>query len=213
SKKYGAQVKAIQEVFPDWHDDDLVSLLQDTHGSVETAIERITQGQAEQWGSVPSKKSKKPQTAPARGGGRGQRGRGSSRGGAARGGRGHRQTSSSSRPVNGEHHQDPASTGTANADSGPSSTHAWGPSSSAAPWGTDSEHKDPESKPAAEIPKTNGTPVNGTHPPAPVPPPATVATPAQSVKPPPPTKAPAPAAPPAKTWASLLKPKPTPAPV
>ncbi|ELU38523.1 eIF-5a domain-containing protein [Rhizoctonia solani AG-1 IA] len=44
SKKYGAQVKAIQEVFPDWHDDDLVSLLQDTHGSVETAIERITQG-------------------------------------------------------------------------------------------------------------------------------------------------------------------------
>ncbi|CAE6508672.1 unnamed protein product, partial [Rhizoctonia solani] len=203
TKKYGTEVKAIQEVFPEWHEEDLVSLLQETHGSVETAIERITQGQATQWGSVPSKKSKKPPTtAPVRGGGRSQRGRGSSRGGpGSRGARGHRQTPSSSRPTNGEQTHD-----STNTNGGTNPAPAWGTDSPAPAWGTDSSERNEPDAPATEAPKTNGTPVNGTsHPPTKAP------TPAQSVK----SSAPAVKAslPAAKSWADLLKSKATPPPV
>lgn len=44
SKNHAPQLSQLRELFPDWSSDDLASLLQETHGSVELAVERISQG-------------------------------------------------------------------------------------------------------------------------------------------------------------------------
>ncbi|KAG8765631.1 RNAPII degradation factor [Ceratobasidium sp. 428] len=189
AKKYVSQVSQLRELAPDWNDDDLLSVLQDTNGSVEVAFDRISQGLVQQWGAV-SRKNKKPQPAgrDSPRGGRGQRGRGASRGG-HRGGssqRGSHSRAAPATPVNG--------TG-----SDPSSSQA--PDVAAAP-------PTPTPAPAQTVaePKPNGTPV-----PAVTPAPTSNGTPHHA--PTPPTQpAPASAAPPVKSWASLLKPKPAPAP-
>ncbi|KAG5728224.1 CUE domain-containing protein [Termitomyces sp. T112] len=123
--KYRSEARILQELFPSWTNDDLQSLLVEVQGDVQTAAMRITEGTAEQWGSVSRKKDKKvPASAhpskesfstrgDARGarGGRGGRG-GPGRGGAVRGrggpprggavnGRGTRADSNSSPQING----------------------------------------------------------------------------------------------------------------
>ncbi|KAG6867624.1 hypothetical protein C0993_000397 [Termitomyces sp. T159_Od127] len=92
--KYRAQSQILQEMFPSWTSDDLQSLLVEVQGDVQTAATRITEGTAEQWGSVSRKKDKKaPSSAhaskesfPLRGDTRGGRGGRRGRGGPGRGG-------------------------------------------------------------------------------------------------------------------------------
>ncbi|KAI0920399.1 hypothetical protein AcW1_002154, partial [Taiwanofungus camphoratus] len=100
-EKYRIKAQQLQELFPTWSNDDLRSLLSEVNGDVDLAATRISEGRAEQWGSVTRKRDKKStptsqsQTKEAsaprergefRGsrGGRGGRG-GPGRGGAARG--------------------------------------------------------------------------------------------------------------------------------
>lgn len=45
-KLYGSKVGTIKEMFPDWTDADAVFALQETDGDLETAVERITDGEA-----------------------------------------------------------------------------------------------------------------------------------------------------------------------
>ncbi|GBE87142.1 hypothetical protein SCP_1003890 [Sparassis crispa] len=98
--KYRTQASTLQELFPAWSNEDLQSVLDEVSGDIGLAVSRISEGHAEQWGSVNRKKDKKPTTSPSlqskepssprsgefRGarGGRGGRG-GAGRGGAARG--------------------------------------------------------------------------------------------------------------------------------
>ncbi|KAG6843950.1 hypothetical protein H0H87_011456 [Tephrocybe sp. NHM501043] len=94
NSKYRNQAQQLQELFPNWTNDDLQSLLVEVHGDVELAATRISEGTAEQWGSVSRKKDKKaPASAPAsketftpRGDSRGARGGRGGRGGPGRGG-------------------------------------------------------------------------------------------------------------------------------
>ncbi|KAJ3997254.1 hypothetical protein F5050DRAFT_1446437 [Lentinula boryana] len=90
------KTQQLKEFFPSWSYDDLQSLLAEVNGDVEVAATRISDGKAEQWGSVSRKKDKKaghtpkdsfPSASPSRGDSRGGRGgaRGG-RGGPARGG-------------------------------------------------------------------------------------------------------------------------------
>ncbi|KAG8743234.1 RNAPII degradation factor [Ceratobasidium sp. 414] len=191
AKKYLPQVSQLKELVPDWNDEDLSSVLQDTHGSVEVAFDRISQGQVQPWGAV-NRKSKKPQPAgrdsPRPNAGRGQRGRGAPRGG-HRGGpsqRGSHSRAAPFVPANG-------------AGSEPSTSQA--ADSVVAPW---TPALAPV-QPAPSEPKTNGTPV-----PAATPAPASNGT---QVHPAPAAPSrPTPAAMPGKSWASLLKPPPAPAP-
>ncbi|PPQ74524.1 hypothetical protein CVT26_007920 [Gymnopilus dilepis] len=105
TQKYRSEARQLQEMFPTWTNDDLLSLLNDVGGDLHTAANRITEGTVEQWGEVSRKKDKKaPITGPAskpsvstRGGpaesrgtrgGRGGRGGGPGRGGAITRGRG-----------------------------------------------------------------------------------------------------------------------------
>ncbi|KAF9074662.1 hypothetical protein BDP27DRAFT_1444079 [Rhodocollybia butyracea] len=96
-KDFKDKARQLQEFFPSWSHDDLHSLLVEVNGDVEEAATRISDGKAEQWGSVSRKKDKKAvSTGPvSRGDSRGTRGgfgggRGGGRGGAvhARGGGG-----------------------------------------------------------------------------------------------------------------------------
>ncbi|KAF9815650.1 hypothetical protein IEO21_04440 [Rhodonia placenta] len=101
SEKYSSQAHKLQELFPTWSNEDLQSLLTEVNGDLQLAATRISEGHAEQWGSVTRKKDKKATPAQnshskdgssprERGefrgarGGRGGRG-GPGRGGAARG--------------------------------------------------------------------------------------------------------------------------------
>ncbi|KAL4262307.1 RNA polymerase II degradation factor 1 [Pleurotus pulmonarius] len=59
NSKYRAQAKQLQELFPSWSTEDLLSLLAEVAGDVELAATRISEGHAEQWGSVTRKKEKK----------------------------------------------------------------------------------------------------------------------------------------------------------
>ncbi|KAJ3872497.1 hypothetical protein F5051DRAFT_456553 [Lentinula edodes] len=90
------KAQQLQEFFPSWSHEDLQSLLAEVNGDVELAATRISDGKAEQWGSVSRKKDKKGGNTPkdsapsprgdfrgGRGGARGNRG-GSARGGAGR---------------------------------------------------------------------------------------------------------------------------------
>ncbi|KAH8112110.1 hypothetical protein DFH11DRAFT_539278 [Phellopilus nigrolimitatus] len=132
--KSDPMVEQLQEMFPMWTPQDLSSVIRDTNGDLELAVVRISEGHAEQWGSVTRKKEKRATGGAAqtkdthggsdrergeprgvrggRGGGRGARGgaRGSGRGG-------HRET-------NGRHASSPAPQVHAQADS--LTTGAWG---------------------------------------------------------------------------------------
>ncbi|KAK9237648.1 hypothetical protein V1525DRAFT_403375 [Lipomyces kononenkoae] len=55
--QYSTGLQSLSELFPDWSDEDLLYLLSETAGDVETAVARITEGHASQWGEV-KKKSK-----------------------------------------------------------------------------------------------------------------------------------------------------------
>lgn len=100
-KKYSSSLPALKELFPDWTEDDLVFALEDAGGDLESAIERITEGNVSQWGEVKKKttdrsrsKAKEAQSTPTEtttASVRGGRGRGGFEGrGRARGGRGGR---------------------------------------------------------------------------------------------------------------------------
>ncbi|KAJ5888004.1 hypothetical protein N7495_008045 [Penicillium taxi] len=108
-KKYADALPTLRELFSDWKDEDLVFALEDSNGSLEDAIERITEGNVSQWGEVKKKtaadrdrartKAKEAQSIPAESttssirGGRGRggfEGRGRARGDRGRGGRGGR---------------------------------------------------------------------------------------------------------------------------
>ncbi|KAI9594005.1 hypothetical protein BDF19DRAFT_446639 [Syncephalis fuscata] len=56
---YGRELGTLREMFTDWTDEDLLQVLQETDGQLDTAAMRISTGQASQWGQVKSKKSKK----------------------------------------------------------------------------------------------------------------------------------------------------------
>ncbi|KAL2800995.1 hypothetical protein BJX66DRAFT_290674 [Aspergillus keveii] len=105
-KKYSDTLPMLQELFPDWTDEDLVFALEDANGDLEQAIDRISEGAVSQWGEVKKKttdrsrlKAKEVQNTPiepaptAVRGGRGRggfEGRGRARGDRGRGGRGGR---------------------------------------------------------------------------------------------------------------------------
>ncbi|OJJ00239.1 hypothetical protein ASPVEDRAFT_81814 [Aspergillus versicolor CBS 583.65] len=105
-KKYSDTLPMLNELFPDWKDDDLVFALEDADGDLEQAIDRISEGNVSQWGEVKKKttdrsrpKPKEVQSTPteptttAVRGGRGRggfEGRGRARGDRGRGGRGGR---------------------------------------------------------------------------------------------------------------------------
>ncbi|KAI9738907.1 MAG: hypothetical protein M1818_005220 [Claussenomyces sp. TS43310] len=55
-KEYGSKVGMIKEMFPDWTDEDAVFALQETNGDLETTVERITDGSITQWGEVSKNK-------------------------------------------------------------------------------------------------------------------------------------------------------------
>lgn len=42
--QYSAPLASLQELFPDWKDEDLLSVLAETDGNVEAAVLRITEG-------------------------------------------------------------------------------------------------------------------------------------------------------------------------
>ncbi|KAF9460449.1 hypothetical protein BDZ94DRAFT_1299874 [Collybia nuda] len=94
NSKYRSKARQLQELFPTWSNDDLQSLLAEVGGDVQIAATRITDGVAEQWGSVSRKKDKKAPTSAhaskdsfsGRGDFRGARGGRGGRGGPGRGG-------------------------------------------------------------------------------------------------------------------------------
>ncbi|KAL4253810.1 RNA polymerase II degradation factor 1 [Abortiporus biennis] len=93
-EKYRSQIQHLQEVFSSWSTEDLVSVLTEAGGDLELAATRISEGHAEQWGSVHRKKDKKSipssQSQSKDSTGAGNRERGDFRGGrgGSRGGRG-----------------------------------------------------------------------------------------------------------------------------
>ncbi|KAF8658417.1 hypothetical protein AX16_001968 [Volvariella volvacea WC 439] len=113
--KYPNQLRQLSELFPTWTEEDLKALLIEVEGDVETSVNRITDGTAEQWGEVIRKKDKKGQgtahtskdsfsgrgdTRGTRGGrgGRGLRGGARGRGGVPRGGAANGHISRTSTP-------------------------------------------------------------------------------------------------------------------
>lgn len=50
---------ALKELFPDWGDDDLETVLADSQGELDEAVQRITDGRAQQWGRVTTRKQRK----------------------------------------------------------------------------------------------------------------------------------------------------------
>lgn len=42
--KYSTQLATTKELFPDWHDDDILQAIQDANGDVQVAILRISEG-------------------------------------------------------------------------------------------------------------------------------------------------------------------------
>lgn len=45
-KKFGSKVGTIQEMFPNWTDEDVVFALQETDGDLEITVDRITSGKS-----------------------------------------------------------------------------------------------------------------------------------------------------------------------
>ena len=56
-KQYGSKVNTIQELFPNWTDEDVVYAIQECDGDLDLTVDRITEGTISQWGEV--SKSKK----------------------------------------------------------------------------------------------------------------------------------------------------------
>ncbi|WFC97874.1 RNAPII degradation factor [Malassezia yamatoensis] len=54
--KYTQQLSVMQEMFPDWTDEDLLFVLQEANGDIELAVGRISEGHASQFSSVKTKK-------------------------------------------------------------------------------------------------------------------------------------------------------------
>ncbi|WFC94271.1 RNAPII degradation factor [Malassezia brasiliensis] len=63
--KYTHQLSVIQELFPDWSDEDLLFALQESNGDVELAVGRISEGHASQFSSVKTKKQTRKEAAAA----------------------------------------------------------------------------------------------------------------------------------------------------
>ncbi|WFD21696.1 RNAPII degradation factor [Malassezia equina] len=63
--KYPTQLAMLSELFPTWSDEDLLFVLQESGGEVEVAVGRISDGHAEQFSSVKSKKTQKKEAAAA----------------------------------------------------------------------------------------------------------------------------------------------------
>lgn len=63
--KYPTQLAMLSELFPAWSDEDLLFVLQESQGEVEVAVGRISEGHAEQFSSVKSKKTQKKEAAAA----------------------------------------------------------------------------------------------------------------------------------------------------
>ncbi|KAI8877407.1 hypothetical protein K501DRAFT_337448 [Backusella circina FSU 941] len=57
--KYSSKLPTLQFLFNDWTDDDLLFALEEANGDVDLTIDRISEGRANQWGEVKTKKSKK----------------------------------------------------------------------------------------------------------------------------------------------------------
>ncbi|KAG8788662.1 hypothetical protein FRC15_002819 [Serendipita sp. 397] len=57
--QFNEPVAQLQAIFPEWKEDDLLSLLEEVKGDIETAVARISEGHAEQWGAVKHRKDKK----------------------------------------------------------------------------------------------------------------------------------------------------------
>ncbi len=68
-RRYRSQLATCRAIVPDWTDDDLLYVLQESSGEVEIAISRIMEGHASQWGEVKKKKEKKKEVASASTGG------------------------------------------------------------------------------------------------------------------------------------------------
>jgi hypothetical protein len=58
-QKYNVQLSSLKELFSEWTEEDLLFTLQDTDGDLDLAIDRISEGHANQWDEVKTKKSKK----------------------------------------------------------------------------------------------------------------------------------------------------------
>ena len=51
-EKYPTQLAMLSELFPEWTDEDLLMVLQESGGEVELAVGRISDGHAKQFASV-----------------------------------------------------------------------------------------------------------------------------------------------------------------
>ncbi|KAJ1926699.1 RNAPII degradation factor [Tieghemiomyces parasiticus] len=56
--KYVDKLVSLHELFPKWTDEDLLCTLEEAYGDLDIAIDRITQGYANQWGQVGMSKPK-----------------------------------------------------------------------------------------------------------------------------------------------------------
>ncbi|CEH13048.1 Ubiquitin system component Cue [Ceraceosorus bombacis] len=61
-QKYGDKLGLLKELFADWSDEDLLSVLSQSGGEIELAVGRISEGHAEQFSSVKSKNARKKET-------------------------------------------------------------------------------------------------------------------------------------------------------
>lgn len=60
--QYRQALPSLTELFPDWSHNDLLFVMDECQGDLDLAITRISEGHANQWGQV---KSKKPKPKPA----------------------------------------------------------------------------------------------------------------------------------------------------
>ncbi|KAI4166142.1 MAG: hypothetical protein LQ342_000028 [Letrouitia transgressa] len=63
-RMYSSKLVTIKEMFPDWTDEDIVFALQETGGSLEDTIDRISEGNVAQWGEVKKKAKDRSQSKP-----------------------------------------------------------------------------------------------------------------------------------------------------
>ncbi|KAG0746653.1 hypothetical protein G6F62_003952 [Rhizopus arrhizus] len=57
--KHSSKLPTLKVLFSEWSDDDLLFVLEEANGDLDLAIDRISEGHANQWGEVKTKKSKK----------------------------------------------------------------------------------------------------------------------------------------------------------
>ena len=60
---YPTQLAMLSELFPTWTDEDLLFVILESNGEVEIAVGRISEGHAEQFSSVKSKKTQRKEAA------------------------------------------------------------------------------------------------------------------------------------------------------